>query len=88
MPTLSMFYGIIIRMLVERNTKHNTPHIHAKYNEYEVSIAFDGTVLEGELPIKQMKLLQAWIAIHEDDLKANWTMLLETGEYFKIDPLK
>lgn len=27
MPTLSMFYGIIIRMQSERGGKHNLPHI-------------------------------------------------------------
>lgn len=47
MPTLSIFYGIIIRMLAEQGVNHNTPHIHEKYNDYEVSVAFDGTVLGG-----------------------------------------
>lgn len=47
MPTLSIFFGIIIRMLAEQGVNHNTPHIHEKYNDYEVSVAFDGTVLGG-----------------------------------------
>ena len=88
MPTLSIFYGIIVRMLVEINGKHNVPHIHAKYNEYEVSMSFDGEILEGNLPPKQMKLLLAWVAIHEDDLKANWESLNTTGDYCKIEPLR
>ncbi|MDY3030526.1 MAG: DUF4160 domain-containing protein [Clostridia bacterium] len=88
MPTLSIFYGIIIRMLAEQGVNHNTPHIHAKYNDYEVSVAFDGTVLGGDFPPKQMKLLQAWIAIHEDDLRANWETLNESGTFFKIEPLR
>ena len=51
------------------------------YNHY-------GEVLEGELPSKQLKMLEGWMAIHEDELKANWQML-ENGEgYFKIDPLR
>jgi hypothetical protein len=54
MPTLSVFYDIIVRMFVETNGQHNTPHIHAKYHEYEVAMALDGEILEGELPIKQM----------------------------------
>ena len=60
MPTISMFYGIIILMYFYDNKKHNTPHIHAEYAEYEASIAIeDGKVLSGELPSKKLKLVQA-----------------------------
>lgn len=88
MPALSMFYGIIVRMQSERGGKHHKPHIHAIYGDKEIVIAIDGEVLEGELPSKQLKMLEGWMAIHEDELKANWQML-ENGEgYFKIDPLR
>lgn len=33
MPTISMFYGIIIYMYNEKGGKHNMPHIHAEYGE-------------------------------------------------------
>jgi hypothetical protein len=36
MPTISMFYGIIIRMYFAPK-EHNPPHIHAYYNEYKIS---------------------------------------------------
>ena len=29
MATLSMFFGIIIKMYKERDGRHNRPHIHA-----------------------------------------------------------
>ncbi|DAB30992.1 MAG TPA: hypothetical protein CFH84_01005 [Sulfurimonas sp. UBA12504] len=32
MPTISMFYGIIVRMYCAPN-EHNPPHIHVYYNE-------------------------------------------------------
>lgn len=32
MPTISMFYGIIIRMYCAPS-EHNPPHFHAYYNE-------------------------------------------------------
>ena len=38
MPTISMFYGILILMYFYDNKKHNCPHIHAEYAEYEASI--------------------------------------------------
>lgn len=39
MPTLSMFYGIIVRMQSEKGGKHNMPHIHALYGNYEIVLS-------------------------------------------------
>ncbi len=33
MPSISMFYGVIIYIYFYDNKEHNIPHIHAKYNE-------------------------------------------------------
>jgi len=33
-------------------------------------------------------MLEAWMAIHEDELKADWDMLSAGDGYFKIDPLR
>lgn len=82
MPALSMFFGIIVRMQSEGGGKHNKPHIHALYGDNEIVVGIDG-----EFPNKQMKLLLAWIAIHEDELKANWKLLSNGEGYFKIEPL-
>lgn len=88
MPTLSMFYGIIIRMQNEKGGKHNKPHIHALYGDNEIVVSLDGEVLEGNFPKKQFKLLEAWIALHEDELNANWKLLNAGDGYFKIEPLR
>ena len=88
MPTLSMFCGIIIRMQSERGGKHNLPHIHALYGDHEIVVSLKGEVPEGFLPGKQLKLLLAWMALHEDELRANWKLLSEGEGYFKIEPLK
>ena len=56
MPTISMFYGILIRMYYE---DHNPPHIHAIYGDEQACYTFDGEILEGSLPKKQNKLVQA-----------------------------
>jgi hypothetical protein len=32
MPTISMFYGILILMFFRDNRRHHLPHIHARYN--------------------------------------------------------
>jgi hypothetical protein len=83
-----MFYGIIIRMQSEKNGKHHVPHIHCIYGEFELVLGLDGTVIEGTMPKKQLKLIDAWVALHEDELNANWQLLRDGDGYFKIDPLK
>jgi hypothetical protein len=83
-----MFFGIIVRMYMERDSKHNIPHIHAIYSGQEVVVTFDGTVLEGSFPANKMKLLLAWIEIHMEELQANWQLLLDGETTFKIEPLK
>lgn len=86
-PIISTFFGIIVRLQYEVGDKHHLPHIHAEYQGYEVSIDFEGTVLAGSFPKKQLKVLQAWIEIHNDELVANWKVYQEEGVWFKIDPL-
>lgn len=66
MPAISMFYGIIIRMQSEKGGKHNIPHLHAVYDEHEVVMDFTGKILEGSFPSKQLTLLTAWTALHEE----------------------
>jgi hypothetical protein len=68
--------------------QHHTPHFHAIYNEYEASIGFDGRVIEGSLPPKQLKIVAAWAAIHEDDLNAAWILATSGEKPFEIEPLK
>ena len=88
MPILSLFYGLIVRMYREISGKHHKSHIHVEYANEEVVIALDGEILEGSIPKSKMKLVEAWMEIHRDDLEANWKLLSQGEEYFKIDPLK
>lgn len=60
MPIISQFYGIIIYMYREIGAKHKEPHIHIKYNEYELTMDLNGKVINGKLPKKQHKLVEAW----------------------------
>jgi hypothetical protein len=89
MPTISMFYGIIIYMYYFDNKEHKAPHIHANYAEYDAVISIpDGDVLNGEMPIKKLKLIQAWVEIHQEDLMANWKLAVEGQQPYKIAPLR
>ena len=88
MPTLSVFYGIIITMYREMGSKHHIPHFHAEYQGQEAVISLDGELIEGNIPIKKLKLIIAWAEIHKENLEANWKLLSEGREYFKIEPLR
>ena len=88
MPIISMFYGILIRMYLIDNQHHNLAHIHAKYAEFEASIGIaDGEVLAGNLPRKQLRLVQAWIELHRDELLADWELAVLGELPYKIAPL-
>lgn len=88
MPIISQFYRILIQMFFEKDKKHNLEHIHIRYNEYKAVYDFEGNLIEGELPIKQKKLVEAWIIIHKEELHLLWKCIQNEGEYFKIEPLK
>lgn len=88
MPVLSTFFGIIVRMYKENGGKHKMPHIHAEYSGDEVVVTLDGEILEGSIPKSKMKLLDAWMEIHREDLEVNWKLLSNGEQFFRIDPLK
>ena len=89
MPVISMFYGVIILMYYFDNKKHRQPHIHVQYSDEEAVISIpDGTMLEGTLKSAKLKLVQAWIEIHQEDLMADWRLAVNGQAVFKIDPLK
>ena len=85
MPTISMFYGIIIRMYY---IDHNPAHFHAFYGENVARFNFEGELIEGTLPDKQIKLIKAWVEIHKSELEANWELAKNSERPFKILPLR
>jgi len=88
MPTIAMFYGIIIRMYCSPS-EHNPPHFHAYYQEHAAVIDILAcSITEGELPPKQEKLTLAWAESHRDELLADWALASKGELPFPIDPLK
>lgn len=85
MPTISMFYGIVIRMFF---SDHNPPHFHAYYQDFDAAFDLDGSLIAGSLPSKQTKLVVAWCALHREELEANWRLSQEDGTVYKIEPLR
>lgn len=89
MPALSMFYGIVIFMYFFDNKRHQAPHFHAEYAEFEGVFSIEtGEMIEGNLPNKQKKLVLAWAEIHKEELMANWQLAVTGQSIFRIDPLR
>jgi hypothetical protein len=45
-------------------------------------------VLEGELKPSKLRMVQAWIEIHQEDLMADWELASQGENVFRIVPLK
>jgi hypothetical protein len=89
MPTISMFYGILVLMYFRDNRRHYLPHIHVRYQGEEAALALnDGEILDGSLPRKQLKMVQAWIEIHKEELLVDWELAVNGEEPFRIAPLQ
>jgi Domain of unknown function (DUF4160) len=70
MPTVSFFFGIMIRMYLR---DHGIPHFHAIYQGDDA--VFDiatGEVVEGSLPKAATRIVREWTIAHREDLLANW----------------
>lgn len=65
-------YGV--EFIVHTNEQnHNLSHIHAKYGEYEITIAIEsGKVLAGNLPPKQTRIAQRWVKNNQAKLRNDW----------------
>ena len=64
MPTIESFNGIKICLY---NGDHRPPHIHAMYNEFEVLVQIEDSVIyAGYLPKKQLKLVFEWLSENSD----------------------
>ena len=89
MPVISMFYGIIVHLYFVDNRRHKKPHIHVAYQESEAVLALpNGDVLDGSLPANKMKLVQAWMELHRDELLADWDLAVSGQQPYKIEPLR
>ncbi len=62
MPTISMFYGIIVRMYCAPK-EHNPPHIHVYYQDEKAIIDINKCELtEGSLPKINLELF--WLGLN------------------------
>ena len=86
MPTISAFYGIIIRM---HWADHGPPHFHAIYGGDEATIAIQTlALLRGELPRRVLALTLEWATLHQGELLENWDLCAKRQAPNRIAPLE
>ena len=86
MPTLSFFYGILIRMYWR---DHNPPHFHALYGSDEVLISIQTLeILEGGLSRRALALVLEWAASHRKELMEAWKACRSNQTPLSIAPLE
>jgi hypothetical protein len=89
MPELSRFFGIIIRMFWEVGEPHHLPHFHAYYQNYVAVYGINPIeLIEGSLPRRQRRLVEAWAELHQPELAADWERLQAGLKPVSIEPLK
>lgn len=86
MPTISMFYGIIIQMFWD---EHAPPHFHATYCEYKATINIrELCIIEGSLPRRASQLVLDWAELHQDELLLDWDLCQANQHPKPVAPLK
>ncbi len=86
MPTISVFFGISIRMYFG---DHDPPHFHAAYGEFEAQVAIDTLeVIEGNLPRRALSLVLEWAVANRDQLRVDWELAVQHRPLNRIAPLE
>lgn len=86
MPTISLFYGIVIQMFWQ---DHAPPHFHALYAEHEALIDLrELRVIRGSLPRRALALVLEWAVEHRDELMEDWNLCSQMKQPKPIEPLK
>ncbi len=86
MPTISVFYGILIQMFWD---DHAPPHFHALYAEFEVLIDIKTLeIVKGSMPKRALALILEWASEHRKELLEDWTLCQRNQSPKKIPPLQ
>ncbi|MGA2654613.1 MAG: DUF4160 domain-containing protein [Gammaproteobacteria bacterium] len=86
MPTISMFYGIIVSMFY---ADHAPPHIHVQYAEFKGIIDIEKlAIIKGNLPRRALELTIDWTELHQSELLTDWYLCQKNQAPNKIEPLK
>jgi hypothetical protein len=86
MPTISVFFGIYIRMYFD---DHGPPHFHVYYSDHSAVIGIETLkVLRGSLPRRALAMVLEWAFAHRDELMENWNLAEAHQPLNQINPLE
>jgi Domain of unknown function (DUF4160) len=69
MPTISIFFGIVIKMFFD---DHNPPHFHAEHQGETAVFDFRGNILRGDITSRTaVRLIREWV----DYISWNWNRI-------------
>lgn len=86
MPTICMFYGIVIRMFFN---DHAPPHFHAEYAGCKATVDIkELRILEGSLPRRAQQLVLDWAELHQEELLEDWRLCVAKQQPHQIAPLQ
>jgi hypothetical protein len=86
MPTVSVFFGIVIKMFFD---EHPPPHFHAEHQGEKAVFDFRGNILHGDIRSRTaVRLIREWIDLHQDELESNWIEMQAGRGFNRIDPLE
>jgi hypothetical protein len=76
-------------MYWEAGARHHTPHFHAYYQESMAIFSIDPVEqMEGSMPRRQVRLVEAWAELHQEELTRDWQRLQAGQRPLPIEPLK
>jgi len=85
-PSISVFFGIIVRMFYN---DHEPPHFHAEHQGIQGKFDFSGEMVAGAIESRTaLRLIREWASLHRSELDQNWR-LAEAGQPLRqIAPLE
>jgi hypothetical protein len=87
-PELSRFFGIIIACFLKRGCRIALRIFRAYFQGEAVFSIRPVDLIAGTLPQKQRRLVEAWAALHQDELLVDWQLLHSGRTAAPIEPLK
>jgi hypothetical protein len=67
---------------------HSPPHFHAKYGEYEISVAIITGVVDGTFPKRALRHVLEWYELHKEELMEDWELCQRSEMPKSIAPLE
>lgn len=86
MPTISVFFGIVIRMYFD---DHGPAHFHAYYGDDMMVVEIETLkIVVGKLPQRATGMVLEWASQHRDELMEDWRLASSHQQLKKISPLE